>query len=66
MASGWGARFSTSTPRNACWHAHSQVFAEFGEPAFREAEQDALSDALRPIEPIVLATGRHLVRTAME
>ena len=34
-----------------------QVFAELGEPAFREAEQDALSDALRPNEPIVLATG---------
>ena len=33
------------------------VFAELGEPAFREAEQDALSDALRPKEPIVLATG---------
>ena len=34
----------------------SQVFAELGEPAFREAEQDALSDALRqrpamPVEP---------------
>ena len=34
-----------------------QVFAELGEPAFREAEQDALSDALRPNEPIVLSTG---------
>ena len=34
-----------------------QVFAELGEPAFREAEQDALSDALRPSEPIVLSTG---------
>ena len=34
-----------------------QVFAELGESAFREAEQDALSDALRPNEPIVLATG---------
>lgn len=34
-----------------------QVFEELGESAFREAEQDALSDALRPNEPIVLATG---------
>ena len=34
-----------------------QVFAKLGEPAFREAEQDALSDALRPSEPIVLSTG---------
>ena len=34
-----------------------QVFEELGEPAFREAEQDALSDVLRPNEPLVLATG---------
>ena len=33
------------------------IFEKLGEPAFREAEQDALSDALRPNEPIVLATG---------
>lgn len=33
------------------------IFETLGEPAFREAEQDALSDALRPNEPIVLATG---------
>lgn len=34
-----------------------QVFSKLGESAFREAEQDALSDALRSNEPIVLATG---------
>lgn len=33
------------------------IFANLGEAAFREAEQDALSDALRPLDPIVLATG---------
>ena len=33
------------------------IFDQLGEPAFREAEQDALSDALRPNAPIVLATG---------
>lgn len=33
------------------------IFEKLGEPAFREAEQDALSDALRSNEPIVLATG---------
>ena len=34
-----------------------EVFETMGESAFREAEQDALSDALRPNDPIVLATG---------
>lgn len=34
-----------------------EVFETLGEAVFREAEQDALSDALRPNEPIVLATG---------
>lgn len=34
-----------------------QIFEELGEAAFREAEQDALSDALRPLDPVVLATG---------
>ena len=34
-----------------------EAFNSLGEAAFREAEQDALSDALRPAEPIVLATG---------
>ena len=33
------------------------IFDNLGEAAFREAEQDALSDALRPLDPIVLATG---------
>ena len=33
------------------------IFDQLGESAFREAEQDALSDALRPNTPIVLATG---------
>lgn len=33
------------------------IFEQMGEAAFREAEQDALSDALRPLDPIVLATG---------
>ena len=34
-----------------------EIFETQGEAAFREAEQDVLSDALRPEEPIVLATG---------
>ena len=34
-----------------------EVFDTLGESAFREAEQDALSEALRPNAPIVLATG---------
>lgn len=34
-----------------------EVFETLGEAVFREAEQDALSEALRPNEPIVLATG---------
>ena len=34
-----------------------EVFDKLGEAAFREAEQDALSDTLRPNDPIVLATG---------
>lgn len=34
-----------------------EVFSQLGEPVFREAEQDALSEALRAQEPIVLATG---------
>ena len=34
-----------------------EIFEELGEAVFREAEQDALSDALRPKDPIVLATG---------
>lgn len=34
-----------------------EIFESMGEAAFREAEQDALSDALRPNDPIVLATG---------
>jgi shikimate kinase len=34
-----------------------EIFDLLGEAAFREAEQDALSDALRPLDPIVLATG---------
>ena len=33
------------------------IFDQLGESAFREAEQDVLSDALRPNDPIVLATG---------
>ncbi|MEE2918639.1 MAG: shikimate kinase [Bacteroidota bacterium] len=33
------------------------IFDKLGEPAFREAEQDALSEALRAQAPIVLATG---------
>lgn len=35
----------------------AQIFSELGEEVFREAEQEALSDALRPDEPIVLSTG---------
>ena len=34
-----------------------EIFETRGEAVFREAEQDVLSDALRPDEPIVLATG---------
>ncbi len=34
-----------------------QIFEELGEAAFREAEQDALSDALLTLDPVVLATG---------
>ena len=34
-----------------------EIFETQGEAVFREAEQDVLSDALRPDEPIVLATG---------
>ena len=34
-----------------------EAFQSLGESVFREAEQDALSDALRPLDPIVLATG---------
>ena len=33
------------------------IFDTLGEAAFREAEQEALSEALRPLEPVVLATG---------
>ena len=35
----------------------AQIFSELGEEVFREAEQEALSDALRPDAPIVLSTG---------
>jgi shikimate kinase len=35
----------------------AEIFQTHGEAAFREAEQDALSDALRPLQPVVLATG---------
>lgn len=35
----------------------AELFQAHGEAAFREAEQDALSDALRPLQPVVLATG---------
>ena len=34
-----------------------EIFETQGEAVFREVEQDVLSDALRPDEPIVLATG---------
>ena len=34
-----------------------EIFETQGEAVFREAEQDVLSDALKPDEPIVLATG---------
>ena len=34
-----------------------EIFETQGEAIFREAEQDVLSDVLRPDEPIVLATG---------
>ncbi|MDA0728892.1 MAG: shikimate kinase [Bacteroidetes bacterium] len=35
----------------------AELFQTRGEQAFRDAEQEALSEALRPSEPIVLATG---------
>jgi shikimate kinase len=35
----------------------TEIFQTLGEQAFRDAEQEALSEALRPSEPIVLATG---------